>query len=128
MIEACKFCGQMVDVGDLCDKPEDLAWRYCDCDQARGEQRIEEQIETARENIAALFAGACEPAGFVPLREARVLDELERLAELCARGMVSKATLVIPGGGVACIYAKADKVCVRRQVVRQAALEAGLFG
>lgn len=129
MTGICKFCGQMVQTGIGVPDPDAIAHEYCDCKDAQEERRIQYQIESAQENIDALFGTGCESMGFVPLKEQEELEVLKRIAAEVARNRIVSASLLIFGGGKATIsYGRKGEVKVTRQIVRAQTMEAGMFG
>ena len=96
MVKACKFCGQMVEVGD--DERE--GYYYCNCGGARAEIDVQEQIEETGKNIETLFGEECIDFGFAPVKNVAVVETMKTLAALVARREIGSVTMVIPGSGV----------------------------
>ena len=119
----CKFCGQIVEVGQDTDNPDAIAYAYCDCVMG-----IHEQIEEAEQNIELLFGKESEEMGFTPCKESGVLEVLKRVAEAVARMQINNAQISIAGGGKATIkQGSKGEVIVTRQTVRAQTMQAGLF-
>lgn len=121
MLKECKFCGQMVDVGD--DERE--GYYYCNCGGARAEIDVQEQIEEAGKNIEILFGEDCGDFGFAPVRSVAVVETLKTLCALVARGDLGAVSMTIPGSGVAAIkHGSKGEVKVTRQVTNANTLNA----
>ena len=121
MLKECKFCGQMVDVGD--DERE--GYYYCNCGGARAEIDVQEQIEEAGKNIEVLFGEDCGDFGFAPVRSVAVVETLKTLCALVARGDLGAVSMTIPGSGVAAIkHGSKGEVKVTRKVTNANTLNA----
>lgn len=121
MLKECKFCGQMVDVGD--DERE--GYYYCNCGRARAEINVQEQIEEAGKNIEILFGEDCGDFGFAPVRSVAVVETLKTLCALVARGDLGAVHITIPGNGVAAIkHGSKGEVKVTRRVTQANTLDA----
>lgn len=121
MLKECKFCGQMVDVGD--DERE--GYYYCNCGGARAEIDVQEQIEEAGKNIEILFGEECIDFGFAPVKNVAVVETLKTLAALVARREIGSTTMVIPGSGVAIVKTGGKgEVKVTRRVTQANTLDA----
>ena len=120
-MKECKFCGQMVDVGD--DERE--GYYYCNCGGARAEIDVQEQIEEAGKNIEILFGEDCGDFGFAPVRSVAVVETLKTLCALVARGDLGAVSMTIPGSGVAAIkHGSKGEVKVTRRVTNANTLNA----
>lgn len=121
MLKECKFCGQMVDVGD--DERE--GYYYCNCGGARAEINVQEQIEEAGKNIEILFGEDCGDFGFAPVRSVAVVETLKTLCALVARDDLGAVSMTIPGSGVAAIkHGSKGEVKVTRRVTQANTLNA----
>lgn len=124
----CKFCGQIVEVGQDTNNPDAIAYAYCDCIMGIHEQKVQNQIEEAEQNIELLFGKESEEMGFTPCKESGVLEVLKRVAEAVARMQINSAQISIAGGGKATIkQGSKGEVIVTRQTVRAQTMQAGLF-
>ena len=124
MLKECKFCGQMVDVGD--DERE--GYYYCNCGGARAEIDVQEQIEEAGKNIEILFCEDCGDFGFAPVRSVAVVETLKTLCALVARGDLGAVSMTIPGSGVAAIkHGSKSEVKVTRRVTNANTLNAKML-
>ena len=124
MLKECKFCGQMVDVGD--DERE--GYYYCNCGGARAEIDVQEQIEEAGKNIEILFGEDCGDFGFAPVRSVAVVETLKTLCALVARGDLGAVSMTIPGSGVAAIkHGSKGEIKVTRRVTNANTLSAEML-
>ena len=124
MVKECKFCGQMVDVGD--DERE--GHYYCNCGGAKAEVRTEEQIDEACRNIDVLFGEDCGDFGFAPVKNEAVVYAMKILAGLVARGELGAATLKLPAAGITVIsIGSKGEVRITRRVTRVQELKANMY-
>lgn len=124
MLKECKFCGQMVDVGD--DERE--GYYYCNCGGARAEIDVQEQIEEAGKNIEILFGEDCGDFGFAPVRTVAVVETLKTLCALVARGDLGAVHITIQGNGVAAIkHGSKGEIKVTRRVTNANTLNAEML-
>lgn len=121
MLKECKFCGQMVEVGERdCE-----GYTVCSCGAAIAETRTEEMIEEACQNIEILFGEECIDFGFAPVKNVAVVETLKTLAALVARREIGSTTMVIPGSGVAIVkIGGKGEVKVTRRVTQANTLDA----
>lgn len=124
MLKECKFCGQMVEVGERdCE-----GYTVCSCSAAIAETRTEEMIEEACQNIEILFGEDCGDYGFSPVHDA-IAQILKTLSAMVARGMLGAVNLKVSGGGVAAIAVDAKgTVKVSRRVTQAHELKASILG
>jgi len=125
---ACQYCGQLQEVGPHPSQAaaDETATEVCSCPQARTARRIAEQIEDAQDRVNRLFGEGAEDLGFKPVAGDGVIDLLEKVVELIARGPISSASLNIRGQCKAkfSITSK-GKIKVSRSETRSCDLEAG---
>lgn len=124
MLKECKFCGQMVEVGERdCE-----GYTVCSCGAAIAETRTEEMIEEECQNIEILFGEDCGDYGFSTVHDA-IVQILKMLAAMVARGMLGAVNLKVSGGGVAVIAVDAKgTVKVSRKVTQAHELKASILG
>lgn len=120
MLKECKFCGQMVDVGD--DEKE--GYYFCQCGGARAEICVQEQIDAAGDNIEILFGAYCEKLGYEPIRSDALVVVMKTLAVLAARGEIGAASITIPGGVAIVKLGSKGEVKVTRRVTKANTLTA----
>jgi hypothetical protein len=96
---ACRFCGQMIQLGDDCEltqpQAEEKATMLCQCSRAVDYQKEKQRKEKALKNVSALFG---EDA--VPEKRAGdgVVDVLKAAVEEIYSGGLAKMTLNLRGG------------------------------
>lgn len=124
---ACKFCGQIQEVGPHPSQvaADETASEVCNCPTARQERRVHEQVEDACERVQRLFGDDAESLGFKPIPDEAV-GLLENVVEMIARGPISSASLNVRGRCKAkfSITSK-GKIKVSRSETRSCDLEDG---
>lgn len=101
---ACRFCGQMIQMGDDCDltqpQAEEKATMLCKCSEAVDYQKEKQRKEKALKNVSTLF-GENAPSG--KKVEDGIINILNASIEEIYSGELAKATLNLRGGIKACI-------------------------
>lgn len=96
---ACRFCGQMIQLGDDCEltqpQAEEKATMMCQCSEAADYQKEKQRKEKALKNVSALFGEDAAPEkrageGIVKIFQAAV--------EEIYSGGLAKVTLNLRGG------------------------------
>lgn len=96
---ACRFCGQMIQLGDDCEltqpQAEEKATMTCTCTEAVDYQKEKQRKEKAMKNVSALFGGDAAP-------EKRagegIVNILKAAVEEIYSGGLAKVTLNLRGG------------------------------
>lgn len=123
----CRFCGQTLsldtDYGTQ-EAADATASELCDCFDAKEERAVQAKTRDARYRIRQVFGSEAERLGFKPVDAPEILDLMDGVAELVARGYVTSAALNIRGRGRAKISITAkEKIKVERHEVRSFQLE-----
>ena len=123
----CRFCGQTLsldtDYGTQ-EAADAAASELCDCFDAKEERAVQAKIRDARYRIRQVFGSEAERLGFKPVDAPEILDLMDGVAELVARGYVTSAALNIRGRGRVKISITAkEKIKVERHEVRSFQLE-----
>lgn len=127
MVGICEYCGQAVEVGD-CAAPDEVAWEFCDCREARHRQRLQAQIDEALEHLEEIFGERAEEYNHLPPVQHASLYELLRCAVAeVGTGHAANVSVGIPGGGVAVIRAGSKgEIRVSRRMSRVVTAEASM--
>lgn len=107
----CPFCGQIALDGE------------CDCDGAKRERKIQEQIQRANDKIYELFGENCTKLGYNPVADESIQLMLE-MAEQVAYWKMYSASLYIANGVKAKISRTAGgKIKIERSETKKQSLE-----
>lgn len=126
-VGACRYCGQMQEVGPHPSQAhaDETASEVCNCPKARSERRVHEQIEDARDRVQRLFGEGAESLDFRPVSDEAV-GLLDHVVEMIARGPISSASINIRGQCKAKFSVTSKgKIKVSRSETRSCDLEAG---
>ena len=124
---ACRYCGQIQEVGPHPSQAaaDDTATEVCNCQTARQERRVHEQVADACERVQRLFGDDAESLGFKPIPDEAV-GLLENVVEMIARGPISSASLNVRGRCKAKFSVTSKgKIKVSRSETRSCDLEDG---
>lgn len=126
MTGICEFCGQVVEVGDQA-VPDEAAWQFCGCPDAKRQRRLQQQIEEAMEHVEELFGEQAGDYGMPQVQHASAVGLLRDAVVEVANGHLASVTAVIPGGGVAVIKMGSKlEIKVSRRISRTQTMEAGI--
>ena len=127
MIGICQYCGQAVEVGD-CEAPDQEAYRYCDCRDARHRQRMEDQIAEAMEHLEDIFGQSAEEANhLVPIRHESLMNLLRMAVTEVGNGRAASVSVVIPNSGTAVIRMGSKmEIKISRRMSRTVTAEASI--
>lgn len=124
MTGICEYCGQVVECGDV-PVPDEVAWQFCFCPDARRQRKLARKIAEAMEHVDELFGDTAEQNGVDPVQQRSVVGLLkDAVAEVGAGGIVS-LSCTIPGGGTAKIsLGGKGEIKVTRKISRTLTMEA----
>lgn len=98
-IAACRFCGQMIQLGDDCGltqpQAEERATMLCMCPQAVDYQKEKQRREKALKNVSVLFG---EDAAPEKRADEGIVNILKAAVEEIYSGGLAKVTLNLRGG------------------------------
>lgn len=96
---ACRFCGQMIQLGDDCEltqpQAEEKATMMCQCSEAVDYQKEKQRKEKALKNVSALFG---EDAASEKRAGEGIVRILQAAVEEIYSGGLAKVTLNLRGG------------------------------
>lgn len=105
--------------------PDEAAWQFCGCPDARHRRRIEKQINTALEHVEELFGDGAGRMEMPPVQYQTVLGLLRDAVIEVANDRITSATVGIPGGGVAVIkIGSKGEIKVTRRMSRAVTMDA----
>ena len=86
MTGICEYCGQVVEVGDQA-VPDEAAWQFCGCPDARRRRKLARKIAKAMEHVDELCGPEAEDYGMQPVQSHSAVGLLkDAVAEIGSGG------------------------------------------
>lgn len=124
MTGICEFCGQVVEVGDQA-VPDEAAWQFCGCPDARRRRKLARKIAEAMEHVDELCGPEASDYGMQPVQSPSAVGLLKDAVAEIGSGGIASITAVIPGGGVVTIRMGSKlEIKVKRTVSKSMTMEA----
>lgn len=124
MVGVCEYCGQVVEVGDQA-VPDEAAWQFCSCPDARRRRKLARKIAEAMEHVDELCGPGAADYGMQPVQSPSAVGLLKDAVAEVGSGGIASITAVIPGGGTVTIKMGSKlEIKVSRRVSRTMTMEA----